>query len=81
MMSGIGLAFIIILLVLVLFCDFKESSITSPYKIFKTFGWLRAFLRFNLSNNIYNVYRIGAERVLVMGVIPGTIWARTKIFY
>jgi len=46
MMSGIGLAFIIILLVLVLFCDFKESSITSPYKIFKTFGWLRAFFAF-----------------------------------
>jgi len=33
-MSGIGLAFVIILLVLVLFCDFKESSIMSPRQLF-----------------------------------------------
>jgi len=33
-MSGIGLAFVIILLVFVLFCDFKESSISSPHQLF-----------------------------------------------
>ena len=37
-MSGIGIFFGIVLIVVMVFWVFKESSITSPYKTFKIYG-------------------------------------------
>ena len=48
-MSGIGIFFGIVLIVAMVFCAFKESSITSPYKTFKIYGRWRAFFAFDFT--------------------------------
>ena len=48
-MSGIGIFLGIVLIVAMVFCAFKESSITSPYKTFKIYGRLRAFFAFDFT--------------------------------
>ena len=48
-MSGIGIFLGIVLIVAMVFCAFKESSITSPYKTFKIYGRWRAFFAFDFT--------------------------------
>ena len=59
-MSGIGIFFGIVLIVAMVFCAFKESSITSPYKTFKIYGRLRAFFAFDFT---------GLGAVLIFGSV------------
>lgn len=58
-MSRIGLVFGVIFLIFSVFCAFKESSITSPYKTFGIYGRLRAFFAFDFT---------GLGIVLMVGV-------------
>ena len=48
-MSRRGIFFGIVLIVAMVFCAFKESSITSPYKMFKIYGRWRAFFAFDFT--------------------------------
>ncbi len=48
-MSGIGIFLGIVLIVAMVFCAFKESSITSPYKTFKIYGRWRAYFAFDFT--------------------------------
>ena len=59
-MSGIGIFLGIVLIVAMVFCAFKESSITSPYKTFKIYGRLRAFFAFDFT---------GLGAVLIFGSV------------
>ena len=59
-MSGIGIFFGIVLIVAMVFCAFKESSITSPYKTFKIYGRWRAFFAFDFT---------GLGAVLIFGSV------------
>ena len=73
-MSGIGIFFGIVLIVAMVFCAFKESSITSPYKTFKIYGRLRAFFAFDFT---------GLGAVLIFGSVldmMGYNWIVTEGF-
>ena len=73
-MSGIGIFFGIVLIVAMVFCAFKESSITSPYKTFKIYGRWRAFFAFDFT---------GLGAVLIFGSVldmMGYNWIVTEGF-
>lgn len=59
-MSNIGLFFGVIYLILMVFCAFKESSVTAPYKQFNIYGRWRAFFAFDFT---------GLGAVLIAGAI------------
>ena len=73
-MSGIGIFFGIVLIVAMVFCAFKESSITSPYKTFKIYGRWRAFFAFDFT---------GLGAILIFGSVldmMGYNWIVTEGF-
>jgi hypothetical protein len=73
-MSGIGIFFGIVLIVAMVFCAFKESSITSPYKTFKIYGRWGAFFAFDFT---------GLGAILIFGSVldmMGYNWIVTEGF-
>ena len=73
-MSGIGIFLGIVLIVAMVFCAFKESSITSPYKTFKIYGRWRAFFAFDFT---------GLGAILIFGSVldmMGYNWIVTEGF-